>query len=520
MVLIAFTAFKIHHLYYPYYWDESWPYATAVADMYKHGISLLPGAVDPNLSRGHPLFFHAAAATWGKIFGMSHFSMHSFALLISLLFLMAIYEAGLKLFNIRVAVLSLLLVTTQVLFIVQSGMLLLEMLVALLAFVSLYSYVRGHYFLTGLFLFMLFYTKESGLIMGFVLGIDTLVRLAKANKQTFKEHIPRLLAIGIPCMLMGAFFLLQKKINGWYILPLYSDLVEHNWNNFWYVFRRNVNGCMFVSDYRFWYYFIAGALTLYAAITRKLWGLATMVLPILLVYFMVGEKGPKEYGESIAHFVALLLSMGVFTWFMARPSLFPATQQRRFIALTMAFIVCFLIFSAFNFFTYRYLLATIIPGLMLIAVITDKVAERTQSAVYYIAFAGMMFVSGYAYIYDEGRGDTDRSAFSNMELQQGAVDFLAQQHAQNKSIAASSFLHRMHLTDVATGFIRDGKPFNNVHWEIDDKTDYILVDNIELDPRDNEIKNRRDFRLAYRREKGLGWVEVYQRVPAQQAVKP
>src|SRR5580704_9697985 len=93
LVLIVFAVCKLPHLHYAYYWDESWPYAVAIKTMYYHGISLMPNAIDPELSRGHPLFFHAIAALWMNIFGASHVSMHSFALLISLLLLVTLYEA-------------------------------------------------------------------------------------------------------------------------------------------------------------------------------------------------------------------------------------------------------------------------------------------------------------------------------------------------------------------------------------------------------------------------------------------
>jgi 4-amino-4-deoxy-L-arabinose transferase-like glycosyltransferase len=115
-VLVVFILCKVPHLYYPFYWDESWPYATAVRTMYNHGISLMPGAIEGELSRGHPLFFHAAAATWMKVFGATHFSMHCFALFIAVCCLVAVYEAGLRLFNQRVALLALLLVATQAIF--------------------------------------------------------------------------------------------------------------------------------------------------------------------------------------------------------------------------------------------------------------------------------------------------------------------------------------------------------------------------------------------------------------------
>ncbi len=137
LVLAVFVVCKIPHLYYPFYWDESWPYATAVKAMYAHGPSLMPNAIDGELSRGHPLFFHAAGALWMDVFGSSHFSMHCFALFIAIACLVSLYEIGLKLFNQRVAVLSLLLVSTLAIFFLHSSLLLFEILVAWLGFVSL-----------------------------------------------------------------------------------------------------------------------------------------------------------------------------------------------------------------------------------------------------------------------------------------------------------------------------------------------------------------------------------------------
>ena len=181
LVLIIFMICKLPSLSYPYYWDESWPYAPAIQAMYHHGISLSPSAIDPELSRGHPLFFHAIAAAWVNIFGSSHLSMHSFALTISLLFLIAIYETGLRLFNQRVAVMGVLLVATQVCFFIQSSFVLFEVLVAFLCFLSIVLYSRDKYFLTALCLCLLFYTKESGLIAGFVLGMHALIGLFNKN---------------------------------------------------------------------------------------------------------------------------------------------------------------------------------------------------------------------------------------------------------------------------------------------------------------------------------------------------
>jgi hypothetical protein len=163
-----------------------------------------------------------------------------------------------------------------------------------------------------------------------------------------------------------------------------------------------------------------------------------------------------------------------------------------------------------NFFTYRYLLATIIPGLCIIAALTDKFTQQAKPWLFTSILACMMSVSAYAYIHDDGFGDTDRACYSNMQLQQSVVDYLEQTNAYNKAIGTGSFMHRVHLTDPATGFLH-GKPFTNVRWELDEKTDIMVVDNIEYDSRYEWIKQQQNFKLVYRNEKGFNWVEIYAR---------
>ncbi|MCW3122785.1 MAG: hypothetical protein JWQ38_2277, partial [Flavipsychrobacter sp.] len=233
LVLAVFIICKIPYLNYPYYWDECWPYATAIKWMCDHSISLMPTALDPELSRGHPLFFHIIAALWMRIFGDSHIAMHSFALSIAVLFLIAIYEAGLRLFNERVASLGLLLVVTQVVFYVQSSFVLFEMLIAFLAFLSLFFYATGRYLLTALCLTMLFFTKESGLIVGFVLGLHAIFCLFSKNVDR-RSAWSAFASVAVPCILIFIFFLIQKHVRGWYVFPLYASIVEHNWGAFWY----------------------------------------------------------------------------------------------------------------------------------------------------------------------------------------------------------------------------------------------------------------------------------------------
>ena len=236
VVLILFIMIKIPNLLLPYYWDESWPYAPAIIQMSHHGASLLPTAVEPLLSRGHPLFFHFSAALWIKVFGSTFKSLHAFALFISALLLIAVYEVGYAIFNKRVAIISLLLVATNIFFFVQSTFVLLEVLVALLSFLSIACYARGQYFYATLALTILFLTKESGLIAGFIIGVDAMVSLFN-TKEKLNMRLLRLMPITVASAVIGLFFILQKHYNGWYVFPLHVNTVLTKWNDILYRFR-------------------------------------------------------------------------------------------------------------------------------------------------------------------------------------------------------------------------------------------------------------------------------------------
>ena len=506
LVLVVFIICKVPHLSYPFYWDESWPYAKAVKAMYMHGPSLMPGTVDPELSRGHPLFFHAAAAIWMDIFGTSHVAMHSFALLIAVLFLILIYEAGLRLFNRRVAVISLLLVATQVVFFIQSSFLLFEVLVGLLVFASLYFYVQRSYLLAAIALTALFYTKESGLIAGFVIGIDALIGLFD-SEMDWKIRLKRILAIAVPCILIAVFFLLQKKINGWYILPLYNDLIEHKLSSFWYNFRYNCISNTFYLFLRYYYYLLILLLGAIAAIKNRDIKYLVFLLPFLVFYRMVCGK----FEHFLPGSISTVLAIAVMLYTIAKLKTYQTGRQQQFILLSCAFIICFFCFSCMNFFSYRYLIPAIVPVLFFTAVLFDMLISRTYPFLYVPVLLFIVAIGYSSYRMDQDSTDVDPGAFTAMNMQQSLVDYLEKNKDYDKVIGTGSFLDLVHLTDPATGYLRDTITFKKVSWFINDKTTFAIFNSNEYDPRYTAVRNDSTFRLVYRFQKDKLWGEIYER---------
>lgn len=509
IVLAVFIALKIPHLHYAYYWDESWPYAAAITDLYHHGISLAPDAIDAELSRGHPLFFHATAASWMSIFGRTHIAMHSFALLIAVLFLIAIYETGIRLFNPKVAALAVLMVATQEMFFVQSSMLLLEVLVAFLCFMSLSFYVAEKYFFTALSLTMLFYTKESGLVMGFVLGVDALAGLLRKNAG-LRKKLMGLASVGIPVILIAIYFAIQKHVRGWYIFPFYAGLVQHNWNNFWYDFRMNAVRSVFYDYEKYRYFLLLGVVALIAAARQRSYRPLALLLPLICIYYFVDDKRAGRLLPGIPFFIVFIGSVLLFLYAYARLGSYNKTQQK-FIVLSGLFILCFLIFSATNFFTPRYMMAAMMPMFFISAVFFDALATKINSWVYYPIAAVVLCISAYAFKTNNNFGDCDLGAFDAMYVQQKLTDYLEDNVGKDKYISCGPFIELQHLVNPATGYLHSDSSYKHVTWDIGSQTAYILFDNIEPDARRETVKNDSSFLRIFRAEKGSVWGEIYKR---------
>ena len=509
IILIAFIACKFHHLYYPYYWDESWSYAPAFHAMYQHGISLLPNAMDPSLSRGHPLLFHAFVTMWADIFGTSHFAMHLFALFISVLLLVAIYEAGLRLFNLRVAVMSVVLLIMQEVFFVQSSFLLPEIQLALFTFLSLCFYVKNKFLLLILSLTALFYTKESGMVLGVVLLTDASITLFK-KKEEWKLRVCRLVSVIIPCVLIAVFFLLQKHTTGWYVFPEHIHLVDYTWGAFWIKFRMSCIRFAFYDYNRYWYYLVLLIIALIAAIkNKKLW-YAIIFIPAIIIYYFVDNMRAERLLLPIPFFVVFILSVFLLLYIYGSKGF--NTYQRKLILLIGVFVLCFFSFSAINFFTSRYLLCSMVLLSFLMGAYLDMLISRSYKFLYYLAVFCVLIISFFSFKNNNGNGDIEMGAFDAMDVQQDEVNFFEKNNDYDKAIWDKSLLGMEHLTNPATGFLHTDKIFNKARSGVDWNADFVVFDNLVTTPIEyNTIKKDSSFYLIHRFQKGRLWSEIYAR---------
>lgn len=511
LVLAIFVACKVPHLSYPFYCDEGWVYAPAVKAMAANGPSLLPGSIPSDLSRGHPLLFHFLCSLWIRCFGVSNAALHSFPLAFSVFFLIALHEVCRKLFGTRVATLALLLVATQVIFFVQASFVLPEIMVALFALLSLYCYVQDRFVLLAIVLSLLFFTKESGVVFGAVMGVDALVCLFTRKSERLLRRAARIAAIVAPTLLIACFFVLQKAIEGWYLLPLHSNLIQTDWDYLYGLFRDCLRWTFKGDIANVALFLFVTALSALPAIKQRNARYLFLVLPAIIVFILTDKWIVEHTGD--------LLWMLLFVSFFSVACYAPLYLNRQMNAPARKFVVllgcCFgayLCFSSLTVLTYRYLLIEIIFVLIFLAVCINIFIEQSYSSFYPVTLSAIL-VAGVLGIYtDDGHDDTDLEAFHAMTVQKSAICYLEQKLAFDKEINAACFWELAQLTDTNQGFLNTGKTFTHINWDTATaNTDYVILDNICWNGRYEQTAKNPLFKLVYRATSGRSWTEVYQR---------
>jgi len=513
-VLTLLIIAKIPYLLYPYYWDESTPYVPAILEMYKHGISLLPTALPPDLSRGHPLFFHSIAALWIHVFGSSCKSLHGFALFISILFLITIFETGYRFFNKRVAVISLLLIATNVFFYVQSSFVLPEILVAFLSFLSLYLYAKEKYLYATLSLTALFLTKESGMIAGFIISMDAIVALFNTSEK-IKTRLLKFIPVTVACIAIGSFLLVQKHYRGWYVFPLHTDLVLNKWIPIWYRFRTCSIKTTFCTGYD---YIIFSLLVLFAIIAiiknRKIQYLPLLfiIIPIALAYYFIDDGRAEMFsGIEIFGFIAFIVFYVVALFSFAKAKYYDNPLQRKFILLVGFFILAYVLFSSVACFCARYELASIVPTLFLLAVLFDMLIKQSYQILYYPLLIIILTAGIFSFKNDNGYGDVHLGYKYGVKTQLAVVEYMERSNFYDKHIAIGSYLERAHLTNRSTGFLSNERNFKYVTSDIDSNTDLVIFDSLEPDMRYDTLVKGSTFELVYHIEMHGVWADVFRR---------
>jgi hypothetical protein len=511
IVLLVFVCFKIPQLHYPFYVDEGWVYAPAVKTMAINGPSLLPGSISADYSRGHPLMFHFLSAVWIRCFGSSNIAIHSFPLLLSVIFLIALYECCRRLFGSKEAMLVLLLVATRVIFFVQSSFVYPEVMVAMLAFLSLYFYARDRLLLTSLMLFILFFTKEGALIFGVVIGADATVSLFR-GQDSMQRRLLRIAVVLTPTCLIGLFFVLQKAKFGWYMLPEHTGMITTSWKAYYLTFRQGL----------YWAYRGDSAMCVLAVFIILLSIVPAVRLknacylflcPAAALVYILAEMSPVNASGGLLWMLLYLLFFTIPVWCVLELNKTMGAPARKFIILLAIGVLAFLFYSSLTVIGYRYLLVNIILLLVFLAICISTFVAAGGKNLFYIAIAGIIGIGIYGFFSNERYEDTQLGAFQVMNVELGELSYLEKENAYDKEIAFGCTWEGLRFTDTLQGFLSSNRIFTHMkRFPVGPQAQYAVFSDCSDNQDDyNLMRSNPNFHLAYEIKDGKIWAAIYKR---------
>jgi len=478
LVILAFIALKIPALLYPYFWDESWSYAPGVQLMFQHGPSLSPSAIDTFYSRGHPLLFYASAASWMLVWGKSALSLHCFALFLSVVLLASIYYSISKIYSKTAGILATIILATQILFFVQSTMLLPEVMLALWAVMALYSYIQCKPWVLFLATTALLFTKESGAIIAFIIGLHAMVRYITVPSQ-------RPISLKILGALSGSaaaiilFFIVQKQQLGWYFYPLHTQLIQTEWLHFKGTVRFELE-ILLLQQNRLWISLIMTlGMAIYAIKTNNKTLLFAIICITSLLYIFIFEIFGYITRKGLLPLIAFNILAVNYMYYKSLGEQYLATY--RLSALALLCVIGYLIFSGYNFFTNRYLIVALVFLTIVLAGYIHYWLLQLPRFTPMILGLALMASGWQAYSSSTAITDCEMGAFPAMRLQEDVVNYCLKNKLQNYHITTPSHMQYVHLTNPYTGFLGKNKPLPMVSQTVNNQTEYYIVDNIEPD---------------------------------------
>ncbi|OJV30568.1 MAG: hypothetical protein BGO32_09285 [Bacteroidetes bacterium 37-13] len=408
IILLVFVFFKLQDISLPYFWDELGVYAPGALKMIDNqSIGVLPINLEPEYSRGHPLFFVFSQAVWMNIFGQSVVSGHSFSILLGVLTLIATYFTSNNLFDKRTALFATTLLAVQPIFYALAGLILPEMMLALFVLLSVWAIIRQRWFLFFILSSVAIMIKESAIVLPALAAMVVFADAFKSEKFfSLQNTIKMFFALG-SLLVFGIFLLIQKEQNGWYFFPLHINLMEHSAINTYYKVKQ-------ICDEVF-------------------------------------------YRQGRIYLSLLLFILPVFFYLKNRN--FSNIEKRSYFIVGLFFLLC-LAFAALNFYLMRYMLL-MIPLIVIMAVhelikVSDLLGNRKKWLLI-AAPASIGIAIAAIYTMDSTKnggylGDADMSYKHVIIVEQQAISWVEQQPWATEKIGAN-FPIFQGIRDVRNGYL-------------------------------------------------------------------
>lgn len=510
-MVIGVIVFKLPHLDLPYFWDEAWVYAPAVNKMFEAGPSLLPNAIDSEYSRGHPLVFHFLGGVWMKIFGNSTTSVHSFALLVSVSVLLALYQFGKQFFSPKVGLIAVIFLGLQRAFLAQSAMFLPEMMMALWTLMVMLTWFRKKRIAFAIVASLMLLTKESGVVLIGAIGLWTLFDqfVIQKGKPFEREFLFRILWLVVPVAVMASFFILQRIMLGWFLYPAHISLIDPSWE----IVHPKMRQCfefLFKAQGRWMLTVIfLGAVLLFS---KPLTWIEKVVVTggmVLFMYFMYFHPN-IDLKVIFALELIVMALVGMKLWERLPVTASTSHYMSWFLVL---FGLCYVGFTSFNFMSARYLMLMIAPVFPMMIHWIGRAFEGKKARWVFYGLMVVLLAGFYRQTsLQSNLSDVSLSYVDALETQLKVVSYVEENYSRDTHIYANHLYDSL-LKEPHAGFMKGKEKFKKAGSKIGPKTELVLISNNHPDTLSNNPKYMHRLELIETYKQNWFKTDVYRVSP-------
>lgn len=505
MLLMVFVAFKWRFLDLPLYWDEAWVYGPAVREMHANGLSLLPDTIGTELSRGHPLLFHFLAALWTALFGASNFSLHAFALIISVSLLLVIFHVGKYLGSPLIGLAAVLITGLNEIFLAQSSILLPEITLALFSLLATWAFVSKKWLGFVIAATCALFIKESAIVLIIAAFCWNFISSLFDRGEKDPRSLLKWSLITLFPILPGSIFLLYQKVTyGWYFFPVHLGLISWDIKDIHFLFKFGYQE-LFEQQGMEWATLAFG---LIAPLAWRGWKHRYMGIVVALLYVAAVKVLDGKW--TLAPLQTLIVTFICFGAILYMQFMQVRRKEPRIgdlASLSLIFVLGFLLFSALNFFSDRYLLCLIPVVALSFSAILFLSLRKWHRLLFPLCIAAISVILISNIGKDGHVGDTRLSYADDIRVHQKLIQSCEAMDLQDSTFSVS-FMDEVYMTDTAAGYLSGQKSFQHFTNTIGPEVDFAIITQATSTEFIEKLKSA-GFDRIDRFESGPAWGELY-----------
>ena len=376
-----------------------------------------------------------------------------FPMIVSITILIFTYLIGKKLHSKSAGGIATILLSTQSSFLSQASFQLPETMLTLFLLMSIYYTLTDKKWAFVLVATGMVFTKETGVILLFIIFLNFII-----NNYNKTELIPFIKSTWIyvtPVAFNFLFYLHQYYVQGWFLFPRHTGFIISEVDPLFDQFNRYFAN-LFIFE-----------------------------------------------GRNMIFFTMLIITtiLGVNRWKAVKKATFNHN-----ILLLISLILGFLIFSALNFYSDRYILC-LFPIFVILASLSITTLFKKRVWIAHVFGLGLTLIT-LSKSYTNTKPTDHSLAYANAVLtQMNTINYCVNMEWQNKSIQ-TSFLTSKNLTSYYPRYLERDQLFSNVN-KANSSPELIIISSNEIE--EHLMKKIENFYSVKRFENGNQWCEIFAR---------